>query len=150
MLSYRQFIRGAAVASVGKTLRLKAVMSVQAIFTRGFASVETEEEDGQTESQPMETRSYWRSEIPVPDYAKQYVRSLCKRFPHVKREEAWKESMCEGSVNRRYLASKRSRDAKKNFLDWGNEPIVGTDRMAPLVYDEITSIAHTEFRIAKE
>ena len=58
--------------------------------------------------------------------------------------------MCERSVIRRYLASKRSRDAKKNFLDWGNEPIVGTDRMAPLVYDEITSIAHTEFLIAKE
>lgn len=51
---------------------------------------------------------------------------------------------------RRYLASKRSREAKKDFFDWGNEAIVGTNRLAPLVYDEITSIAHTEFRIAKE
>ena len=91
MLSCRQFIRNTAVTSIEKTLRLKAATSVQTMFTRGFSSVDKEEEDVQMENQPMETRSYWRSEIPVPDYAKQYIRSLCKRFPHAKREEAWKE-----------------------------------------------------------
>ena len=91
MLLCRQFIRNVAVVSIGRTLHLKAALSVPAMFIRRFASAEKEEEDAQTESQPMETRSYWRSEIPVPDYAKQYVRSLCKRFPHAKREEAWKE-----------------------------------------------------------
>ena len=55
--------------------------------------VEDDTEDAQMESQPLETRSYWRSEIPVPDYAKQYVRSLCKRFSHAKREEAWQQWM---------------------------------------------------------
>lgn len=91
MFSCRQFVRNTIVSSAGKTLRLKAAMSVPAMFTRGFASMESEEEDTQAEPQPLETRSYWRSEIPVPDYAKQYVRSLCKRFSHAKREEAWQQ-----------------------------------------------------------
>ena len=39
----------------------------------------------------LETRSYWRTEIPVPEFAKKYVRSLCKKYSHAKREEAWKK-----------------------------------------------------------
>ena len=49
-----------------------------------------------------------------------------------------------------YLGCQRSRDAKKDFVDWGNEAITSTDKMTALEYDEITSIAHAEFRIAKE
>ena len=47
MLSCRQFIRNTAVTSIEKTLRLKAATSVQTMFTRGFSSVEKEEEDVQ-------------------------------------------------------------------------------------------------------
>lgn len=93
MLSCRQLIHSTIAASVGKTLRLKTAMTVPKMFARGFAMVEDDTEDAQMESQPLETRSYWRSEIPVPDYAKQYVRSLCKRFSHAKREEAWQQWM---------------------------------------------------------
>lgn len=53
MLSCRQFIRNTAVTSIEKTLRLKAATSVQTMFTRGFSSVEKEEEDVQMENQPM-------------------------------------------------------------------------------------------------
>ena len=50
----------------------------------------------------------------------------------------------------RYLSLKRKREAKKNFNDWGNEPITSEAGMPPLVYDELTSVVHSEFRIAKE
>ena len=45
----------------------------------------------ETPSERLVTRSYWRSEIPVPDYAQKHVRGLCKPFKHAEREEAWKE-----------------------------------------------------------
>lgn len=44
----------------------------------------------------------------------------------------------------------RSRDSEKNFFDWGTGSITTDDRMKPIVYDEITSLAHAEFRFAKE
>lgn len=44
----------------------------------------------------------------------------------------------------------RSRDSEKNFSDWGTGTITTDDRMKPIVYDEITSLAHAEFRFAKE
>lgn len=53
-------------------------------------------------------------------------------------------------MNCRYLSLKRKREARKDFNDWGNKSITAEEGMPPLVYDEITSVAHTEFRIAKE
>ena len=53
-------------------------------------------------------------------------------------------------MNFRYLSLKRKREAKKDFNDWGNEPITTEVGMPPVVYDELTSVVHTEFRIAKE
>lgn len=50
----------------------------------------------------------------------------------------------------RYLALMRSRDAEKNFYEWGSETITSKDQMKPIVYDEITTLAHAEFRLAKE
>ena len=44
----------------------------------------------------------------------------------------------------------RSRDTEKNYFDWGSESISTTDKMKPIVYDEITTLAHAEFRFAKE
>ena len=43
-------------------------------------------------SEQLVTRSHWRSEIPLPEYAQTYVRTLCKPFKHAQREEACKES----------------------------------------------------------
>ena len=34
----------------------------------------------------------------------------------------------------------RSRDTEKNYFDWGGESISTTDKMKPIVYDEITTL----------
>ena len=49
----------------------------------------------------------------------------------------------------RYLATMRSRDGEKNFMDWSST-VSKSDKMKPIVYDEMTTLAHAEFRFAKE
>ena len=85
------------------------------------------------------SRTHWRNEIPVPDYAKKFVRERCKRFSHVQRENAWKESSRYQMLTRRYLACCRSRDA-----------IIHSTAMKPLLYDEVTCTSYLEYRFHKK
>lgn len=107
-----------------------------------------ETESSEDELDP--SRTHWRNEIPVPDYAKKFVRERCKRFSYIQRENAWKESSRYQMLTRRYLAYCRSRDAQKGFFDWGNESIIHSTAMKPLLYDEITCTSYLEYRFHKK
>ena len=78
------------------------------------------------------------------------VRKCCQKYSHAQREETWKKPAFFSGFISRYLSEKRSREAKKSFVDWSSKSILKSEVMNPLVYDELTSIAHTEFRFVKE
>lgn len=61
-------------------------------------------------------------------------------------------SFCISAENS-YLAMVRSREAHKDFVNWGDGVLSSQDpseMMKPLIYDEFTSVVYAEYRMAKK
>ena len=96
------------------------------------------------------SRPHWRQEVVLPDYAAKHVRRACKKYLHRDREQQWKEFISTIFLIIRYLKVVRSRYAQKDFIDWGEGRISTENSMDPIVYDELTSVVYSEYRVAKK
>ena len=118
-----------------------------------FESTDSSTVDDFSESQEVvqpPSRPHWRQEVVLPDYAAKHVRRACKKYLHRDREQQWKEFLSAIPLIFRYLRVVRSRYAQKDFVDWGEGSISTENAMDPIVYDELTSVVYSEYRIAKK